>query len=181
MPFLFPKSDYVALRAEAYRNASAKVANPHVGLGAITRRDVMEADRWPILAHWEGEHPWTWHDLWSYYRAVHVRRFEVRVRSRGVLCGLGIGRPSKRKTQLGLDFIQGNPDRNHPLKGQVTSLVLLTAYEYARLIGAIDLRIYNPDPNLVRFYSEAFKYRFVNKAVGSRASSYLTISLKEVP
>ena len=52
-----------------------------------------------------------------------------------------------------MDFLEGNPNPRHPLKGQVIGIVLTMAEAYRQLIGVPELRLHHVDPNLIPLYT----------------------------
>jgi hypothetical protein len=81
------------------------------------------------------------------------------------------GRPSKRRPSggrhlLSLHYLEGNPSRDHPLRGHVAALALDAAESYAAALGISRVRLVNPLPGVIRLY-ERLGYRIVPEQ-GSR-------------
>lgn len=82
------------------------------------------------------------------------------------LCGLMVGRLSKRRTRLLLEVIEGAPFVPHPLQGRVLDLGLLAAEYYAKGVGARWVRLMNPLPGMQARYIA--RYGFGPVAVDGR-------------
>lgn len=97
---------------------------------------------------------------WSGLVAPVWRRptgFYLAVWSGETLCGLAVGRTSRRRRSgqrhtLSVHFLEGNPDTRHPLRGRIAPLALAAAESYAALIGAQRLRLIDPLPGVLRTY-----------------------------
>lgn len=99
-------------------------------------------------------------------RAPHLEGpagFPLAIWSGGQLCGLMVGRPSKRRRSgyrhtLSLHFLEANPDRGHPPRGHVAAVALNAAEAYARALQVSRVRLVDPLPGVVRIY-ERLGYR----------------------
>jgi hypothetical protein len=78
-----------------------------------------------------------------------------------------------------LNAIEANPDDDHPLKGNVLPITLICYEEFAKETGATELRIYNPDPNILDLYGK-YGFTYINKSVGQRAGDYMIRSVNRV-
>lgn len=101
---------------------------------------------------------WNWDRL---VRPVWRRPtgFHLAIWSGRHLCGLAVGRASKRRPcgerhTLSVHFLEANPDPRHPLKGHVAGLALACADSYGAALGAQTLRLVNPLPGVIRLYME---------------------------
>jgi hypothetical protein len=79
--------------------------------------------------HWK-HHPsrtvsWDWEEIRRMYRARYDR-FDFALWSDDQLCGLSMGRFSRNRTRLNVNWIEGAP-HPHPLKGLVLQFVAETA------------------------------------------------------
>jgi hypothetical protein len=172
VPFWLAKQYYARLRRQAF----ASVVRDAVLSGAIrepvhlTQTDDETVAAW--RATWRGSHPsgfgnWDWERIlrraWRRPSAFHVA-----VWSGDRLCGLGVGRLSKRRPlgvrhTLSLHFIESAHDDHHPLRGSIAALVIAAADSYGRLAGASRLRLMEPLPGVVRYY-EDFGFAVARKA-----------------
>jgi hypothetical protein len=86
---------------------------------------------------------------WDWARIVAAQprspdNLDLAIWSGDVLCGLMVGRPSRSRTRLLLELVEGAPFVPHPLQGRVLDVSLLVAEYYARGVGARRLRLMNP-------------------------------------
>ncbi len=77
-------------------------------------------------------------------------RFEAAVWSGDTLCGLAIG--WTRKEFCRVDYLEGSPAPDHPLRGRVTVIVSGAAVAYATALGRGEVRLVNPLPAVVPHY-----------------------------
>lgn len=100
---------------------------------------------------------WDWDSL----AAKFGRRpsdFRLALWSGAELCGLAVGRLSKRRASgrrntVSLRFMEGSPRQGHPLKSRVAVLVFAAAEEYGRAFGASRLRLMHPLPEVLALYT----------------------------
>lgn len=92
---------------------------------------------------------WDWNKVRDNYRN-NPKRFEVAIWYRKhFLSGASIGKPTKTKHKIMLDFIEANP-LGSPLSGLITDMVILCGQVYGKAIGASEIRIMNPINERVR-------------------------------
>ena len=108
---------------------------------------------------------WDWLDQAQRWKRTDHSRLELAVWQDGELCGLMIGRTSKRKTIVYVLGIEGAP-YSHPLKGYIIPLALEVAEAYAVAVGAKELRLDKPAAILVARY-EKLGYTFRSTFFGS--------------
>jgi hypothetical protein len=166
------KQHYARLRRHAYDNIvqdALESAAVHVPLRlADTDEETLVAWR----ATWRDGHPsgygnWNWDRIlrraWRRPSAFHVA-----VWSGGQLCGLGVGRLSKRRLvgvrhTISVHFIESAHDSRHPLRRRVAPLVISAAEAYGGLVGASRIRLVEPLPGIVPMY-EGFGFTVAWKA-----------------
>lgn len=103
---------------------------------------------------------WDWFDQVRRWKKTDHSRLELAVWQDGQLCGLMIGKTSKRKTIAYVLGIEGAPYA-HPLKGYILPLALEVAEAYATAVGAKELRLDKPAEGLVARYEKlGYTYRF---------------------
>lgn len=110
----------------------------------------------PSLAQtleWENRlYPWNWFEFKRKFRNIPAR-FELSIRVHEQVCGLAIGKPSRGRRHLAIYFIEGNPDKQHPLRGQLLPILLEAASLYGVALGCAYLRLINPVEGLHPLYS----------------------------
>ena len=102
---------------------------------------------------------WDWPQLALSYLAK-PEAFHLAIWSQTLLCGLAVGRPSRARSLLTVEFIEGSPEPSHPLKGSILALTIVAADAYARAIECLTLRISEPAAGLLPIYAE-FGFRIV--------------------
>lgn len=70
------------------------------------------------------------------------------------LCGLCFATPSSGKTLVRIKLLEGNPDEFHPLKGQVTTLMLLAVNQFCKLVDAQVIVVDEPWEGAIPHYLE---------------------------
>ncbi|MGO4801041.1 hypothetical protein ACEN2T_17325 [Pseudomonas sp. W22_MBD1_FP4] len=70
------------------------------------------------------------------------------------LCGLCFATASEGKTLVRIKLLEGNPDAEHPLKGQVTTLMLLAVNQFAKLLDANVIVIDDPWEGAIPHYMD---------------------------
>ena len=73
------------------------------------------------------------------------------------LCGLAVGRASKRRRSgirhsLSVHYLESIPDPLHPLRGRIAAIALEGAEAYAAVLGAWRVRLIDPRPGVIRIY-----------------------------
>ncbi|HEV3051196.1 MAG TPA: hypothetical protein VGX50_12860, partial [Longimicrobium sp.] len=157
VPFWLAKQHYAGLRRTAFddveREAVARLIRVPLRL-ADTDEETLAVWR----ATWRDAHPsgfgnWNWERIlrraWRRPSAFHVA-----VWSGEQLCGLGVGRLSKRRLMgvrhtISLHFMESAHDARHPLRRRVAALVISAAEAYGRLVGASRMRLMEPLPGVI--------------------------------
>jgi hypothetical protein len=172
VPFWLTKQHYARLRRAAY---DAVVREAVASGGIRVPLCLADTDREAVTTWhttWSGAHPsgfgnWNWeHILRRAWRRPSA--FHVAVWSGEQLCGLGVGRLSKRRPSgvrhtLSVHFIESAHTRDHPLRRHVAALVITAAEAYGTLTGVRRIRLIEPLAGVIRFY-EDFGYVVVRKA-----------------
>lgn len=149
---------YMHLRAGAYAGVLARteaVSAPPVPfrLADITRAALLAWERTWAPHAGDGSRPGGWH--WAQLAQAYARypdAFHLAIWSGLALCGLSVGRPSRGHHYLAVDFLEGSPVPDHPLKGKVLPLAIAAATAYGQALGATSLRLTNPLPGVVPLY-----------------------------
>jgi hypothetical protein len=119
-----------------------------------------------FVANWEN-HPqrlvkFDWSGrLLNTLRTSHPKRLELAIwDAQNTLCGLVAGRVSNASIWLSVNFLEGNPDPNHPLKGLITPIAMRGAEIYSVLIADESkgyrprVRVMNPVKGALASYAE---------------------------
>lgn len=85
--------------------------------------------------------PWeevcTWKDS-------DLRGFDLSIWYGANLCGLCYASPRKSRLCIKVILLESNPDKSHPLKGEIASLALTAIDFYARMLGCREIEIQDP-------------------------------------
>jgi hypothetical protein len=149
---------YARLRRLAY-DLAERLAAPASGSIRLTDIDAQALDVW--RATWDRAHPlgyggWDWSGLVERI-SRRPSAFQVAIWSGEQLCGLAVGRVSRRRASgrrhtLSVHFLEGNPHREHPLRGRVAEIAIAAAEAYADGLGAWRVRLIDPLPGVFRTY-----------------------------
>ncbi|HHL1850178.1 TPA: hypothetical protein ACQ283_005380, partial [Klebsiella pneumoniae] len=85
---------------------------------------------------------WDWQNLAS-KRARSCKRFDVAVWGEDVLCGLSVGKLTRGKKTVRMDYLEACPTA-HPLEKRITMIVVAVALSVAKKVGAQHVAIFNP-------------------------------------
>jgi hypothetical protein len=163
---------YARLRRNAYDQVEREVWEAgfvRVPL-RITDTDAHTVAAW--RAQWGGAHPtgdgnWEWDRIlaraWRRPAAFHVA-----IWSGEHLCGLAVGRASKRRLTgvrhtISVHFIESAHSIDHPLRHRIAPLVIAAAVGYGRQLGAWRIRLINPLPGALPLY-ERYGFTVARKA-----------------
>jgi hypothetical protein len=149
---------YARLRRLAF-DLAERLATPAAVSIRLTDIDPHALDVW--RATWDGAHPlgyggWEWPGLVERI-SRRPSAFQVAIWSGEQLCGLAVGRMSKRRPSgrrhtVSVHFLEGNPHREHPLRGRVADIAIGAAEAYARVLGARRVRLIDPLPGVFHIY-----------------------------
>lgn len=96
---------------------------------------------------------WDWMEQVARWKRTDHSRLELAVWHDKELCGLMVGKTSKRKTIVYVLGIEGAPYK-HPLKGYIIPIALEVAEAYATSLGAKELRLDKPAAILIARYQK---------------------------
>ncbi len=81
------------------------------------------------------------------------------------LCGLCLGHMSRDDKHNVIEYIEGSPVENHPLKGYVLDIILTAGFEYAKYCGKRSLILREPVAGLSKIYQEQFGFELREKGI----------------
>lgn len=87
------------------------------------------------------------------------------------LCGMAYASPRQSKVCIKLILLEGKPDKSHPLKGFVASLMLEAIEAYGVLLDCTEIEIEDPAPGAIPWY-QSLGFRF-------ETSSRLVMSIEQ--
>jgi hypothetical protein len=163
VPFWLAKQHYAGLRRTAFDSVT-RDAITEGGIRVPLR--LMDTDEKTLAvwrATWGDRHPsgfgnWNWERIlrraWRRPSAFHVA-----VWSDEQLCGLGVGRLSKRRLvgvrhTISLHFVESAHNKQHPLRRTIAPLVISAAEAYGSLVGASRIRLVEPLPGVIQMYED---------------------------
>ncbi len=155
---------YAQSRAKAFATAEAlyeSASSSAFSLRGIDSHALFAwRTRWPAHQGLDRDMGrWDWEMLAaSYHRRPSA--FHLAIWSGNELCGLAVGRPSRSRRRLTVEYMEGSPNSIHPLKGQILELTLAAAVAYGRTLGAKLLRLSDPAAGLIAKY-EALGFALV--------------------
>ncbi|WP_083384866.1 hypothetical protein [Cupriavidus sp. USMAHM13] len=156
-----------ALRRELAGQSAAEALSVELGLQVtfrpISRRDVLDADKWTLDGFIPG---WSWDRELTRARR-RPRRVEAAVYSEApgappILCGLILGRISNSHVVASIHLLSRAPDPN-PLKGQVAKVAIRYLEFCAAAFGCTVASLQRPIPELVAYYKALGFHREVKK------------------
>jgi hypothetical protein len=159
--FIQTEAHYERLRRAALdaTQIAVNTLNPSVRVTGISQQAIADSKLWEDSALRKVD--WPWSDGYSGYRASYPDRFEIALWHNSKLVALSLGRPTKSKSGLRLDFVEAAPSDLAPERPEVFPFVIIGYETYARLIGATQIRIMNPINAAVASYYERFGYTYV--------------------
>jgi hypothetical protein len=171
---IFPRRfPYQAIASDARRIGLDKIAVVHTALTNITEIDATALDAWeaqwlPVMPPGEDWSDWDWRAEMRRWRGS-AGRFDAAIWSNGHLCGLIVGRSSRRRQSFGVRVIQGSPVATHPLKGHILDIAIDLAVLHGTGLGCTELRLLHPVEGMVARYTGApFGFRLVQTSLGMR-------------
>lgn len=96
---------------------------------------------------------WDWIGMLARYRRNYPSRFELAVLAEGDVCALALGKPSATRSHCALEFVEASPAPTHALKHRVLNIVFTALEHYCVAIGAAEMRIVEPLPDLIPVYT----------------------------
>jgi len=146
---------------------------PSVTAKGIQLNDCTTADGWKKLALASGRinrGTWDWKKEYPYYQN-RPNRFEITLWGGGILSALCYGQTSKHGSKVRMNLIESIPIKPSPLGRRALPVLAFAAATFAEIIGATELWVLDPDPNIEYLYrSEGFGEREIYhcRRVGQR-------------
>jgi hypothetical protein len=150
---------YARLRRLAYDLAERLADASGAAAVRLTDIDAHALDAWRstwVRAHPLGYGGWDWEGLVGRV-CTRPSAFQVAIWSGDELCGLAVGRvsrrrPSGRRHTVSVHYLEGSPRREHPLRGRVAAVAIAAAEVYGDIVGAWRIRLIDPLPGVFRIY-----------------------------
>jgi hypothetical protein len=127
------------------------LASGSIRLADITDDAIAEHHSWPTQPVGR-EIGWSWESERNRFRKHYARRLEVAIWHNSHLCGLMLGKVSKGKLVVTINYMHGAVDDSHPLRGRLGEIFIRCAELFAIAIDAQWLAIDQPIPALIEHY-----------------------------
>jgi hypothetical protein len=96
---------------------------------------------------------WNWIDKSKIFdRKYHKYLLDIAIWESNQLCGMALCTRSKGNDNLSIHYIEGSPNKKHPLQGYIFTIVETICMEYGILKSINAIRIIEPVDNLIEFY-----------------------------
>lgn len=131
-----------------------KTSGRHVDL-RIGPIDDHALDAWSSLwdGHADRRYDWDWRIERSGWQTT-LRRVDAAIWADGILCGMLIGMPTKGRSFLRIDLLEGCPDPRHPLKGRITHCAATVADAFGFAFGCDSVAFMRPLDEAIPLYKE---------------------------
>lgn len=117
------------------------------------------AETWQTVERSEPEGGWDWAE---FHNGTSWRGDQFCIalwHNDTTLCGLALLTVTKAAIQV--EVLEGNPDRNHPLKKSVLPILLDASTRFAQVVGRSELRLVEPAEGLIAIYCGVYGFEFV--------------------
>lgn len=106
---------------------------------------------------------WVWEEQANLWRKKRPSHWEMAIWHKQTLCGLVLGGPSRRRSRLYVEGIEGHPVGN-PLKAQIIPIALSASERYAESVGCKEVWLVEPAESLLDLYQRAgYNLKLPNK------------------
>jgi hypothetical protein len=102
------------------------------------------------IGHPARRYNWPWRQMTEDLRRAEPGRFELAIWHGGILCGLSLGR--LRAGFCRVDYLEGSPLPDHPLRGKVAAVMFTAAVAYATAAGKREIHLTDPLPAVIPHY-----------------------------
>jgi hypothetical protein len=115
---------------------------------SITKDAIEQSYLWGSEA---SLYPWEDVPIW---KSRDKKHFDMSLWYGSILCGLCYATPRASAICIKVILLEGKPESEHPLRGQVATLSLLAISRYARILGLEEIEIEEPAAGAVPLYKE---------------------------
>lgn len=169
--YMAAQNRYGAIRQMVYEQTMRRFTG--ITAKEITHADTQTADAWKSTAkNTDRKHSagWNWHEVYATYHN-QPNRFDISLWRGSTLGALCYGKTSAAGHRVRLDLIESTPARPSPLGMAALPVLAFAGAAFAILIGATEVWILDPIPELEGLYqAEGFSPRmnYSGKQVGQR-------------
>ncbi|KHD06785.1 hypothetical protein PN36_25575 [Candidatus Thiomargarita nelsonii] len=161
------ENKYQKIRNFSYLQAQANVIPFDIMLKPIDTYALESYQKWERRIV-----DWDWIGIVRKYRK-NTKRFEVAIWYQNELMGLALGKPSRAKTLVRINFIEGRTDRPTILRKRIVPITIKVGMNYSVLLQAKKLFIMEPFPELINYYKGQDGFIYVKGTDGKDHPSYL--------
>ncbi|MHC8291255.1 hypothetical protein ACYZUD_31500 [Pseudomonas sp. XS1P51] len=163
---------YQLYRSRARKLASTTVARLHHELGQAGNVDfdlskvhfeAINVQALDAFYHWEDPH-FSWNEVIG-WKTREPMCFDLAIWFDQQLCGLYFANPNQSRQRVKIVRLEGNSDKNHPLKSLIASLTLTAVTHYAQIIGSEQIEIQEPVKGIATYQQLGFKFDFEGRLV----------------
>lgn len=142
------------------RRSAAAPKFHHVTLTEVTERALEFCEsKWTTS---DRKVSWNWREELKKWKAKRPSHWEMAIWHKQILCGLVLGGPSRRRSRLYVEGIEGHPIQ-HPLKQQIIPIALVASERYAVHIGCKEIWLVDPGELLDLYKKAGYHLRPPNK------------------
>lgn len=129
-----------------------------ISLSEINPEALDQQASWGLHEQGSRHIGWSWSEAVRKYRVGYVERLDLAVWHQDTLCGLMLGKVSQGRLVVKINYIQGCPGKQNPLKGMVLPIAVRYLEIYGNMIERCQwIGVQEPldEPSLIRRYREA--------------------------
>jgi hypothetical protein len=116
----------------------------------LVRFEPIDAAALEAVLNWES-HRFPWEDT-ARSKKKHPKAFDLALWFADRLCGLCFAEPNGTKTLIRIVLLESDPDPLHPLKGAVTTFILIAINQYAKQCQSTAIEIVEPLAEVLPHY-----------------------------
>lgn len=110
------------------------------------------------VLNWEN-HRFPWEDT-ARSKKKHPKAFDLALWFADRLCGLCYAEPNGSKTLIRIVLLESDPDPLHPLKGAVTTMILIAINQFAKQCNSTAIEVVEPlEEVLPHYLALGFEYK----------------------
>jgi len=124
------------------------------------------AETWQAIERSEPDGGWDWAHIHNETKWRDDQFCIALWHDDAILCGLAL--LTVTRGAIAVEVLEGNPDRNHPLKRSVLPILLDTSTRFAQVVGRSELRLVEPVDGLISVYCDVYGFELVPASKGQK-------------
>lgn len=162
------KLEHELIRALAINNAIITITTnfDHIlPVSEIKLDRIYYEDSQEVINNWRKSNKRDWIEFdWSHTRSRQTKRIDITIRCCDILCGLMLAKRSKKRLNVTLRYLEGNPNE-HPLSGYILPIALIIAESFASEYNIQQVCISRPAKGLIAQYmAQGYELTSTDKA-----------------